>query len=129
MWRLPIQICGTVRRPLFCIISPRRAGSRSTRIFSMSVMRFCSSSRSADWQNGQVAVRYMTTFAMRGSGLFRRQAGLLPAGEAALEVEHFREAELAQGGDRLRRALAVVVVHDDRLLAPLGELRTRLELA
>src|SRR6202165_1617795 len=46
-WRSPIQICGTVRRPLFCIISARRAGSRSTRIFSMRTP-FSSSSRSAD---------------------------------------------------------------------------------
>src|SRR2546425_7138260 len=61
MWRAPIQICGTVRRPLLCCISARRAGSRSTRILSI-VTPFSTSNRSAAWQNGQAAVQYISTF-------------------------------------------------------------------
>src|SRR5436305_10964649 len=62
IWRAPIQICGTVRRPpLFCIISARRAGSRSTRTFSIAAP-FSTSSRSAAWQNGHAAVQYISTF-------------------------------------------------------------------
>src|SRR5262245_781225 len=120
MWRSPIQICGTVWRPLFCVISARRAGSRSTRIFS-SCAPLATSSRSADWQNGQAAVAYIST---RGIGrlFLHRQAGLLPALEAAGEIDHPGVALLLQERHRLRRALAALAIHDHRALLALREL-------
>src|SRR5947207_11349052 len=120
MWRSPIQICGTVRRPLFSIISTRRAGSRSTRTRSMSLTPLLASKRSADWQNGHAAVRYIST---RATSALHRQAGLLPRGQPPAQVHDAREAEPLQRRRRLRRALAAVAIDDQRLVLALGELR------
>src|SRR5258706_1883293 len=119
MWRSPIQICGTVRRPLFCVISARRAGCRSTRIFSTSLTPLSASRRSADWQNGHAAVVYISTFATL---LFHRQPGLLPRAEAASEIDDAAEALLPEGGRGLCGALAAVVVDDERLVLAVREL-------
>src|SRR5258706_579864 len=119
MWRSPIQICGTVRRPLFCVISARRAGCRSTRIFSTSLTPLSASRRSADWQNGHAAVVYISTFATL---LFHRQPGLIPRAEAASEIDVAAEALLPEGGRGLCGALAAVVVDDERLVLALREL-------
>src|SRR5918911_3918073 len=109
IWRSPIQICGTVRRPLFCIISPRRAGSRSTRILSIATP-FSLSSRSAAWQNGHAAVQYISTF---GTLLLHGQAGVLPRLDAAREVQNSSEALLLQCRSGLARPVAAVAVDDD----------------
>src|SRR5207237_6150493 len=128
MWRLPIQICGTVRRPpLFCVISVRRAGSRSTRILSIATP-FSTRRRSAAWQNGHAAVQYMRTFISRPSFLHRKP-GLLPRREAAGKVRDAREAMLLQRRERLGGALAAVAIHDHRALFLLCKLRAqRIEL-
>src|SRR6266568_3661019 len=59
-----MQICGTVRRPVLSIISSRWRGSRSTRIFSISVTPFDFSSISARTQNGHTALAYIRIFAI-----------------------------------------------------------------
>src|SRR3954454_21215567 len=120
MWRSPIQICGTVRRPLFCCISARRAGCRSTRTFSICTP-FSTSSRSADWQKGHAAVQYMRT---RGTLLLQRQAGVLPRLDAARQVRGARKALLFQRGERFRRAIAAVAVDDYRAVLLLHEIAT-----
>src|SRR5215510_8371840 len=116
MWRPLIQICGTVRRPLFWTISARRAGSRSTRIFSTATP-FCCSSRSAEWQNGHEAVRYISTFAM---SLFDGQPGLAPRAKAARKAHDLAEALAFQRRHCLARAITVVAVDDERLVLALG---------
>src|SRR5689334_3563824 len=114
MWRSPIQICGTVRRPLFCIISARRAGSRSTRTLSI-FTPFSKSRRSAAWQKGHAEVQYISTFGITAAPSFlHRQAGLLPAGEAAGKIQHAPEALALERARRLAGALAAVAIDDDR---------------
>src|SRR5260221_754051 len=119
-----------VRRPVRSIISWRRAGSRSTRTFSMSATPFAFSRRSAIRQNGHTPVEYISTFAM--SLLLHRQARLLPSRDAALELVDAGEARLAQqarGGAGARAGLPsdddglVLELHD--LAHPLRELRQR----
>src|SRR5262245_40877032 len=92
-----MYICGTVRWPVFSIISRRRSGSRSTRIFSMSVAPLRRSNCSARTQYGQTAVAYIVILAMTDSGLLgQRQAGIGPGVDAAGEIEHLLEAGLFQ---------------------------------
>src|SRR5438132_9386405 len=87
MWRAPIQICGTVRRPpLLCIISARRAGSRSTRTLSI-FTPFSMSSRSAAWQNGQAAVQYISTFNYFSTGSPACCHALMPPERFATRVK------------------------------------------
>src|SRR3569832_100466 len=63
--KTPMKTCGTVRRPpVRVIISSCLVGSRSMRIFSISVTPRLFSSRSAATQYGQTAVQYMTSLAM-----------------------------------------------------------------
>src|SRR5512145_745636 len=118
MWRSPIQICGTVRRPLFFIISARRSGSRSTRIFSMAAP-LATRSRSADWQNGHAAVAYITTFAIL---LLHRQPGLLPGTQPAGQIHGALQALLFHERDRFAGALAGIAVDDDRAVLALRDL-------
>src|SRR5678815_2497348 len=80
---------------------------------------FFRSSCSADWQNGQAAVQYISTSATLL--LLHRQAGLSPGAETAGKIRDLREALALQRRRGFRRALAAVVVDDDRLLLALGE--------
>src|SRR5690606_33423150 len=108
-WRSPMKICGTVRRPVFSIISSRRTGSRSIRIFSICSTPRCFRSISARWQYGHTAVVYMTTLLFirapwwraggagrAGESLDDGQAGLLPGLEAPGQVEDVLAAAAAQ---------------------------------
>src|SRR5260221_10642877 len=105
---------GTVRRPVRSIISWRRAGSRSTRIFSIWVTPFAFRSRSAMRQKGQMPVAYMRTRAI-GSFL-HRQARLLPRREAALELVDGGEALPLEDARCRARARAALARHDHGLV-------------
>src|SRR5574340_225172 len=98
-----MKIWGTVRRPAFSIISARRAGSRLTRIFSISVTPRARNTRSAMTQYGQKAVEYMITLVMDGPCLLflhYRQIRLPPRVNAATQIMHVRKSVAAQ--DRTR---------------------------
>src|SRR3954466_10360685 len=87
---------------------------------SMSRTPLFASSRSADWQKGHAAVRYISTRAMPALPLFlHRKAGLLPRGQSTREIHHSLESLLLQGRNGLRRALAGLAIDDDRLVLAL----------
>src|SRR3569832_1773595 len=112
-----MKTCGTVRRPpVRVIISSCLVGSRSMRIFSISVTPRLFSSRSAATQYGQTAVQYMTTLAMGPpcSGLLGdRQESAFPRQDAARLVVHGLETGLFQQVAGARRALAATAGDED----------------
>src|SRR5574340_1174699 len=133
-WVSPMNTCGTVRRPPErAIISSCFAGSRSMRIFSISVTPRLLSRRSAATQYGHTAVQYITTLAIKNSlFLGDGQVGAFPRDDAPRLVVYGLEAGFLQDAAGSRRAVAAAAGDQDRLglefvefLEAFGELSKR----
>src|SRR4030095_7538785 len=98
----------------------RRAGSRSTRIFSMSVTPLRVSRRSAWMQNGQEAVEYISTRAIACSFLYR-QPGILPRAKTASQAIDIGEPQPGEHRTGGATALTPLAVRDHRTRRELGE--------
>src|SRR6185369_6288565 len=107
------------RRPVRSIIVRRSAGSRSTRIVSMSVTPLAFRKRKAWMQYGHTAVEYIVTF---GNSLLHRQSGILPRLVSAAKVVDVLESQPSEHTVRHPRTVARHVVRDDGLARMAGEL-------
>src|SRR5580658_10638663 len=121
MWRVPMNICGTVLRPLRRIISSRSSGCDSMSI-SRKLTPLDLSNARARSQYGHHDLVYMTTCdvdmlraAPCPSIARQRQVLGTPGGDPASKIEHFGETLLGERAHGGRCARAPVAIENQRL--------------